>query len=127
MHKLKEILRLRFKGQLSYRQIASSLNLSYGVVAKYAKLATAAGITWPLPENQDDRLLAHMLGKAADLPARLSRYAPPDCAMMHEELKKKGLTLQPTEPGWRRARGRRVAAGEAAAYPRRKAIVGEHD
>jgi transcriptional regulator with XRE-family HTH domain len=36
MRKHKEILRLRFEANLSYRQIAGSLNLSYGVVAKYA-------------------------------------------------------------------------------------------
>lgn len=69
MRKLKEILRLRFEANLSYRQIAGSLHLSYGVVAKYVAEAERAGLTWPLPENQDEAALARLLGQAADVPA----------------------------------------------------------
>lgn len=94
MRKLKEILRLRFEAHLSYRQIAGSLRLSYGVVAKYVAAAERAGLTWPLPANQDETALAHLLGQNTDVPARLSRYAAPDGAMMHQALKKKGVTLQ---------------------------------
>ncbi len=47
-----------------------------------------------MPENQDEAALAHLLGKASDVPARLSRYVVPDGAAIHRDLKKKGVTLQ---------------------------------
>ena len=94
MRKLKEILRLRFEAGLSYRQIAAAAQVSVGVAAKYVTQAERAGLTWPLPENQDEAALAHLLGKASDVPARLSRYVVPDGAAIHRDLKKKGVTLQ---------------------------------
>lgn len=39
MLKLKEILRLKYAANLSYRQIASCVNLSLGVVSKYLQRA----------------------------------------------------------------------------------------
>jgi len=94
MRKLKEILRLRFEAGLSYRQIAAAAKVSVGVAVKYVAQAERAGLTWPLPENQDETALARLLGQRPDVPARLNRYAAPDGAMMHQELKKKGVTLQ---------------------------------
>ncbi len=94
MRKLKEILRLRFEAGLSYRQIAAAAKVSVGVAVKYVAQAERAGLTWPLPENQDETALARLLGQGTDVPARLNRYAAPDGAMMHQELKKKGVTLQ---------------------------------
>ena len=94
MRKLKEILRLRFEAGLSYRQIAAAAKVSVGVAVKYVAQAERAGLTWPLPENQDETALARLLGQGPDVPARLNRYAAPDGARMHQELKKKGVTLQ---------------------------------
>jgi transposase len=94
MRKLKEILRLRFEAGLSYRQIAAAAQVSVGVAAKYVAQAERAGLTWPLPENQDEAALARLLGQNPDVPTRLSRYAVPDGAALHQELKKKGVTLQ---------------------------------
>ena len=94
MRKLKEILRPRFEAGLSYRQIAAAVQVSVGVAAKYVAQAERAGLTWPLPENQDEAALAHRLGKARDVPARSQRYGAPDTAAIHQELKKKGVTLQ---------------------------------
>ena len=72
MRKLKEILRLRFEAGLSYRQITAAAQVSVGVAAKYVAQAEGAGLTWPLPENQDEAALAHLLGKASD-PALIRR------------------------------------------------------
>jgi transposase len=94
MRKLKEILRLRFEAGLSYRQIAAATRVSVGVAAKYVAQAEHAGLTWPFPDNLDEAALARLLGQATDVPARWSRYAAPDGAAMHQELKKKGVTLQ---------------------------------
>ena len=77
-----------------YQQIAAAAQVSVGVAAKYVAQAKQAGVTWPLPENQDEAALARLLGQAADVPARLNRYAAPDSVAMHSELKKKGVTLQ---------------------------------
>ena len=94
MRKLKEILRLRFEAGLSYRQIAAAAKVSVGVAAKYVAQAERAGLTWPLPDNPDEAALARLLGQTPDVPARLSRYAAPDGVAIHQELKKKGVTLQ---------------------------------
>jgi len=94
MRKLKEILRLRFEAGLSYRQIAAAAKVSVGVAVKYVAQAERAGLTWPLPENQDEAALARILGQTTDVPVRLSRYAAPDGVAMHQALKKKGVTLQ---------------------------------
>jgi len=67
--------------------------VSVGVTAKYVAQAERAGLTWPLPENRDEAALARLLGKANDVPARLSRYAAPDGAAILQELRKKGGTL----------------------------------
>ena len=94
MRKLKEILRLRFEAGLSYRQIAAAAQVSVGVAAKYVARAEQAGLTGPMISNLDEAALARLLGEAADVPARLSRYALPDGVAIHQALKKKGVTLQ---------------------------------
>ncbi len=48
MHTIKEVLRLTAAG-LSQRQIAYSLDLSNGAVAKYQAAAQRASLSWPLP------------------------------------------------------------------------------
>ena len=53
MHTIKEVLRLTAAG-LSQRQIAQSLDLSNGVVAKYQAAAQRASLSWPLPAELDD-------------------------------------------------------------------------
>ena len=47
MRKIKDVLRLKLDALLSHEQIAGSLGISKGVVAKYVGLAAAAGLTWP--------------------------------------------------------------------------------
>ena len=53
MHRIKEVLRLTAAG-LSQRQIARSLHLSHGVVAKYQVAAQRAGLSWPLADELED-------------------------------------------------------------------------
>ena len=54
MRKIRDVLRYRHSTGLSLEAIARALNISKGVVAKYLRLATAAGLGWPLPEDLDD-------------------------------------------------------------------------
>ena len=39
MRKIKEVLRLKYEANLSFRQIAASVKLSVGVISKYTQAA----------------------------------------------------------------------------------------
>ena len=95
MRKIREVLRCRYSTGLSLEAIARALKLSKGVVAKYLKLASAAGLTWPIPETLDDAGLERLLYR--QVAARESTFAEPDYARVHQELKQKGVTLTPLE------------------------------
>ena len=92
MRQIKDILRLRHDAGLSFREIARCLNISVGVVSKYLQLATAAGITWPPPDDLDEDALAQKLQPPP--PANLSTIPLPNFAEIHQELRRKGVTLQ---------------------------------
>jgi len=49
------------------------------------------GLSWPLPADLDDSRLEAMLYRQA---APRREYAQPNYALMHQELKRKGMTLQ---------------------------------
>ncbi len=60
MRKLKELLRLKYRCQLSHRQIAKSLSISPSVVSRYLNQSAQLGITdYPLaPEWNESNLQA---------------------------------------------------------------------
>ena len=91
MRKIRDVLRYRHSTDLSLEAIARALNISKGVVAKYLKLATAAGLGWPLPDELDDGTLERRLYQQPM--ARASAFTEPDYANVHQELKRKGVTL----------------------------------
>lgn len=90
MPHLTEVLRLHSTG-LSQRQIARSLGLSIGVVNKYLQLAQARGLRWPLPAELTETALWQLLEPPDTAPARNAPSAP-DCAVVHRELQRKGVT-----------------------------------
>jgi transposase len=92
MRQIKDILRLRYDAELSLREIARSLNLSIGVVSKYLQLAANAGIGWPPPADLDEDTLQRKLQPppTPNLPAT----PLPDFVEIHQELRRKGVTLQ---------------------------------
>ena len=61
MRKIRDVLRYRHSAGLSLEAIARALKISKGVVAKYVRLATAAGLSWPIPESLDDVGLEKLL------------------------------------------------------------------
>ena len=61
VRKIREILRLKWECKLSERAIALSCSTSRSTVADYLKRAEAAGLKWPLPENQSDHQLSELL------------------------------------------------------------------
>lgn len=92
MRKIIDVLRLKFETDLSHERIAAATQVSKGAVAKYVQRAREAGIAWPLPTQMDEaQLEALLFPHAAPL---VERYAAPDFAHLHQELKRKGVTLQ---------------------------------
>jgi transposase len=92
MRKIVDVLRLKFEAGLSHERIAAATKMSKGAVTKYVQRARGAGLGWPLPPEVDEaRLEALLFPHAA--PA-VERHAAPDFAHLHQELKRKGVTLQ---------------------------------
>src|SRR5262249_57367545 len=83
---------LKWACGLSDRKIAQSLRVSRPTVAEYVRRAQAAGLSWPLPDALDETALERRLfATAAKTP--VARRPTPDCATVHQELKRKGVTL----------------------------------
>jgi len=94
MRKLREVLRLSALG-LAQHQIARSCSIVQSTVHKYLKLAEAAQLRWPLPEDLTDQQIDRLLfGKRPAKPSR-RRCASPDFAAIHKELHEhRDLTLE---------------------------------
>jgi transposase len=92
MRKIKEVIRLKFEADLSHERIAAATGVSKGAVTKYLQRAREAGLDWPLPQALDDAQLEALLFPRAR--ALVAQYVEPDFAQLHQELKRKGVTLQ---------------------------------
>src|SRR2546426_5363916 len=68
MRKIREVLRLSALG-LAQHQIARSCSIVQSTVHKYMKLAQAAKLAWPLPEDLSDRKLDELLFGRRTAPA----------------------------------------------------------
>lgn len=92
MRKIKEVFRLKYAAGLSQRQIAAALHLSNGVVAKYLAAAARSGLAYPQLAALDAAALARALWGEEHNPPGETRL--PDFALVHQELKRKGVTRQ---------------------------------
>ena len=92
MRRLKEILRLKWSCGLSHRQISGAVGVSVGAISQYAALASAAGLDWPTAQGLDDVELERRLARPTGGPS--TKRVEPDCASIHRELRRKGVTLQ---------------------------------
>jgi len=93
MRQIKEVLRLAWEVGLGAREIARSLSIAHPTVLRYLSRAREQGLSWPLPEGLSDAALEKRLsGPPSSAPA--SRRPSPDCSEIHQELKRKGVTLQ---------------------------------
>ncbi len=91
MRKIRDILRLRYAGALSIRQIRASTKVSLGAIQKLLTKAEEHGLSWPLAPELDDRQLARLFYPGAD--TRVSnRHQVPQWPTLHQELKRKGVT-----------------------------------
>ena len=93
MRKIREVLRLRLSAGLSFRQIKSSTKLSIGAIQKLTKQAEVLALSWPLPADLDDAQLAKLFYPSADTSVSPRREVP-DWTIVHQELKRKGMTKQ---------------------------------
>lgn len=91
MRKIRDVLRLKLEARLSHERIAASLGISKGVVAKYVSLAAAAGLDWATIQSLSDTGLERRV-----VQGRLDRpthYVLPNYGRVHQELRRKGMTL----------------------------------
>lgn len=92
MRKIKEVLRLKQEQRLTNRAIARSCSIGRATVGEYLRRAAAAGLSWPLPEGLDEAELEHRLfPPPPDIPVLLRPV--PVWSEVHQELRRKGLTL----------------------------------
>jgi len=93
MRKTREILRLKWALGRSHREVARSLGVSSGVVGSTVLRARAAGLDWPQVQALADHALeARLYGRPE---AAGQRQRPqPDCAYLHAERRKPGVTLE---------------------------------
>jgi transposase len=89
MIKYREILRLRASG-VSIRNIAYSCDCSKSTVQHALKKAKMQGLSWPLPEQIDDREIYRILFPKE---VSVSDKVEPDFEKINSELLKKGVTL----------------------------------
>ena len=90
MRKIRDVLRLKLEAKLSHQQIAAALDISKGVVTKYVALAKAESLDWAHVQTLDDIALHN---RVLGVPQRVSAFVQPDYGRVHQELRRKGMTL----------------------------------
>ena len=91
MRQIRETLRLHLQAGLSYNEVGRALKISKSVVGKYITLARVAGVDWELAQTLSDEELEARVYRPA-LP-RGSHQLAPDFGVLHQELKRPGVTL----------------------------------
>lgn len=92
MRQIRQALRLHLEAGLSHSRTGRALGIPKATVGKYARLARAAGVDWTIAQDLSDEELEARLYQPA-VP-RASRHLEPDYALIHQELKRPGVTLQ---------------------------------
>ena len=139
MRKLKEVLRLHSLG-LKQQQIARSCLIAQSTVHQYLKAAAAAGVSWPLPPDWDERRLEEVVSGAPQPtvawhktaipdfgapPAAVAGPPQSDAATGMGGISREppgGLQLQPFLPAIPEL-GSQAGRGSAAGIPRRREAV----
>src|SRR5882724_6469612 len=92
MRKIREVLRLTHELGLSVRQVREATGVGKTAVSEYVRRAKVVGITWPIPPEIGDTALEGLLFTPAGFHEGLTRPLP-DWTKVHEELKRRGVTL----------------------------------
>jgi len=94
MRQIREILRQKWALGLSHRTVAESLRVGLGTVTSVVRRAQAAGLDWAAVQALgDDQALESRLYGRADVAGQRQRPWP-DCAAIHAERTKPGVTLE---------------------------------
>ncbi len=91
MRQIRETLRLHLQAGLSYSEVGRALKISKSAVGKHVSLAGVAGVDWALAQTLSNEDLEARLYRPA-LP-RSSHQRAPDFGVVHQELKRPGVTL----------------------------------
>ena len=92
MRQVREVLRLKFVGELSNHEIARRVGVAPSTVRATLTRLRVAGLSWPLPDDMTDAALEARLFAAGTKQGH-RRQAEPDWAAIHRELKRKHVTL----------------------------------
>jgi hypothetical protein len=127
MRKIREVLRLTHELKLSVRQVSEATGVGKTAVGEYIARARVIGITWPIPEELSDAELERRLFVPAGFHDGATRPVP-DWGKVHEELKRRGVTLMIL---WEEHRadcpdGARLLAVLRAVRPLAQAAVADH-
>jgi transposase len=92
MRKIREVLRLTHERKLSVRQVSIATGVGKTTVGEFVARAKVIGITWPIPSQISDAELEAQLFTPAGFHRGPTRPVP-DWAKVHQELKRRGVTL----------------------------------
>lgn len=93
MRRIREVLRLKHELSRNHRQISAATGLSKGSVSEYLRRARDANLDWETARELSESELEARLFKAPGRNVPVDRV-PIDCAWVHREMRKKGVTLQ---------------------------------
>lgn len=96
MRKIRDILRSHIDGRLSPRQTALAMGVSRGAVLRCLDRFQKSSLPYPLPDGLSDQELETRLYPAASRRAfaRKLHLTKEECAVIHRELSRTGVTLQ---------------------------------
>src|SRR5260370_3246678 len=92
MKKIREVLRLTHELGLSVRQVREATGVGKTAVSEYVSRAKVIGITWPIPPEISDAELERRLFTPAGFHEGSTNQLP-DWTKVHEELKRRRVTL----------------------------------
>lgn len=92
MRQLRQMLRLAHDG-VSAREIGRRLGVARSTIQDNLKRATAAGLSWPLPEDLSDDALEKRLFARAGVKTGQRHRVEPDWAELARELKRPGVNM----------------------------------
>ena len=92
MRKIREVLRLTHELGLSVREVREATGVGKTAVSEYVRRAKVAGITWPIPPEIGDAELEGLLFTPAGFHEGSTKRLP-DWSKVHEELKRRSVTL----------------------------------
>src|ERR1700693_4112573 len=90
--KIREVLRLTHELGLTVRQVREATGVGKTAVSEYVSRAKVVGITWPIPPEITDADLERRLFTPAGFHDGSTKPVP-DWTKVHQELKRRGVTL----------------------------------